>query len=306
MKLTAEEVRAVKSRGFLFNRDREHFSGRILTRNGVMTSDELEAMARAARKYGNGTVALTTRLTAEVQGLTLETIDAFSSDIARAGLETGGTGRKVRPVVACKGTVCVFGLIDTQALGEEMHRRFYEGYADVTLPHKFKIAVGGCPNNCVKPDLNDFGVVGQRLRTFDAEKCRGCKKCAVGEVCPMGAASVDGGKLALDEKLCNNCARCADKCYFGAVKGGQVRYKVYVGGRWGKLTRHGTPLKTLFDREGVLDACEKALLLFKDQGRDGERFGMLVERLGGERVEELLLSEELLQRKDEILHGKPV
>jgi sulfite reductase beta subunit-like hemoprotein len=23
------------------------------------------------------------------------------------------------------------------------------------LLHKFKIALGGCPNNCVKPDLND-------------------------------------------------------------------------------------------------------------------------------------------------------
>ena len=31
------------------------------------------------------------------------------------------------------------------------------------LPHKFKIAVGGCPNNCVKPDLNDLGIVGQRV-----------------------------------------------------------------------------------------------------------------------------------------------
>ena len=36
---------------------------------------------------------------------------------------------------------------------EEIHERFYHGYREVKLPHKFKIAVGGCPNNCVKPDL---------------------------------------------------------------------------------------------------------------------------------------------------------
>ncbi|MBO5751143.1 MAG: hypothetical protein J6R80_01925, partial [Kiritimatiellae bacterium] len=76
------------------------------------------------------------------------------------GLETGGTGPKVRPIVSCKGTTCVFGLIDTYALSEEIHNRFYKGYGKLKLPHKFKMAVGGCPNNCVKPNLNDIGIVG--------------------------------------------------------------------------------------------------------------------------------------------------
>ena len=40
---------------------------------------------------------------------------------------------------------------------------FIRAIHDVKLPHKFKIAVGGCPNNCVKPDLNDLGVIGQRI-----------------------------------------------------------------------------------------------------------------------------------------------
>ena len=33
----------------------------------------------------------------------------------------------------------------------------------MTLPHKFKISVGGCPNSCIKPSLNDFGVEGNRV-----------------------------------------------------------------------------------------------------------------------------------------------
>ena len=39
--------------------------------------------------------------------------------IQEAGLDTGGTGSKVRPVVSCKGTTCQYGLIDTFALSEE-------------------------------------------------------------------------------------------------------------------------------------------------------------------------------------------
>ena len=54
---------------------------------------------------------------------------------------TGGTGAKVRPVVSCKGTTCQYGLLDSYALSEEIYRRFYEGFQDVALPHKFKIAV---------------------------------------------------------------------------------------------------------------------------------------------------------------------
>ena len=108
-----------------------------------------------------------------------DNIEPLREFLAQNGLETGGTGSKVRPVVSCKGTTCQYGLIDTFALSEEIHERFYHGYHDVKLPHKFKIAVGGCPNNCVKPDLNDLGIIGQRIPQVDLEKCRGCKEMCI-------------------------------------------------------------------------------------------------------------------------------
>lgn len=51
--------------------------------------------------------------------------------------------------------------MDTFGVSEELHHKFYKGYNDVKTPHKFKIGIGGCPNNCVKPDLNDLGIIGQ-------------------------------------------------------------------------------------------------------------------------------------------------
>ncbi len=82
-----------------------------------------------SKLYGNGTVTFTTRLTVEVQGVPYEKIEEFQQYIAKAGLVTGGTGSKVRPVVSCKGTTCQYGLIDTFALSEEIHHRFFEGYS---------------------------------------------------------------------------------------------------------------------------------------------------------------------------------
>ncbi len=301
-RIPPEEVRRVKALGFLQQKGTRRFNGRVITRNGKITAAEARQVAEAAEKFGAGEVAMTTRLTLEVQGIPYENIEPFRAFLAEIGLETGGTGNKVRPVVSCKGTTCQYGLCDTFSLSQRLHELFYKGYADVKLPHKFKIAVGGCPNNCVKPDLNDFGVIGQRAPDFNAEACRGCKKCAVEQGCPIGAAKVADGKLAIDPTVCNHCGRCVGKCPFHAIESGTCGYRVYIGGRWGKRVAQGRLMPSFF-RTGdeVVALLEKAILLFRDQGRTGERFSDTIDRLGFENVEAQLLGDELLKRKAEIL-----
>ena len=305
MALSAEDIKRVKGMGFLNNKGTDNFSGRIITVNGKITAEQNQCIAEAAAKYGNGTVALTTRLTIEVPGIPYEKIEEFQQYIAKTGLVTGGTGSKVRPVVSCKGTTCQYGLIDTFALSEEIHHRFYEGYRGVLLPHKFKIAVGGCPNNCVKPDLNDLGVIGQLIPNDDEDSCNGCRKCSVEEICPIGAAKMEDGLLQIDRDACNNCGRCVGKCNFDAIEDGVPGYKIYLGGRWGKRVTVGRARSKIFaDKEEVMSIIEKTLLLFREQGKTGERFGDTLARLGFENVEAQLLSDEILGRKQEILDAK--
>ena len=184
----------------------------------------------------------------------------------------------------------MFGLIDTYSLSSKIHERFYVDYHSTVLLHKFKIAVGGCPNSCVKPDLNDIGVVGQRIFTPDTEKCRGCGKCAVEEGCPMGAASVRNKKIFIDKSVCNGCGRCSHKCPFGVFDNVREGYKVTVGGRWGKKRAQGQALSRIFEsEEEVLCVIERAICLFRDEGIKGERFADTIERLGFSYVEEKLL-----------------
>lgn len=211
----------------------------------------------------------------------------------------------MRPVVACKGTTCQYGLLDSYALSDKIHERFFHGYASVKLPHKFKIAVGGCPNNCVKPDLNDFGIVGQRVPAIDLEKCRGCKICQVSLACPVEASQVVDGKLVIDPDKCNNCGRCVGKCPFKASEESVYGYRVYIGGRWGKRVAHGQKLDKIFlDEEEVLSVLEKAILLFREQGNTGERFADTISRLGFENVQAQLMADDLLSRKEAILGAK--
>lgn len=296
------EVKRVKGFGFLNNKGTDNFSARIITVNGKVSAKQLACVAEAAAAFATGDVTFTSRLTMEVQGVPFDKIEAFRAFIAREGLETGGTGPRVRPVVCCKGTTCQYGQIDTFGLAEKIHQRFYVGYYSVLLPHKFKIAVGGCPNNCVKPDLNDLGVIGQRIPNYDASLCKGCVQCSVDTACPMGVAKVVDGRLSIDTAACNNCGRCVGTCRFDAIPSGTQGYKIYLGGFWGKWINHGKPLSTVFlSEEETLRTIEKAILFYREQGRTGERFGMVVNRIGFDTVQRELLSDAILARKQTIL-----
>lgn len=303
--ISADEIKRVKALGFLNNKGTDLFNGRVITVNGKITAAQAKVIAEAAEKFGNGDVEFTTRLTVEVRGIHFNDIEAFREYVAQAGLQTGGTGSVVRPVVSCKGTTCQYGLYDTFALSEKIHERFYLGYRTVKLPHKFKIATGGCPNNCVKPDLNDLGIVGQLVPNFDEDMCNGCKKCKIEKTCPMKAAKVEDGVLEIDKDSCNNCGRCVGNCPFDAIEEGTPGYKIYIGGRWGKKVAQGQALSKIFtSEEEVLDVVEKAILLFREQGNTGERFADTIARIGFENVEKQLLSNEILERKQEILDAK--
>lgn len=292
-KLSPEDIKRVKGLGFLQDkRYPDVFNARVITRNGRITTDEHRAIAEAADRFGSGQVAMTTRLTMEIQGVRYENIQPLMDFLSAYGLTTGGTGALVRPVVSCKGTTCQYGLIDTYALSGKIHERFYVGYHNMPLPHKFKIAVGGCPNNCVKPDLNDLGVVGQRVPVPDIEKCRGCKQCQIEKNCPIHAAKLEDGRISIDPDACNHCGRCKGKCPFGAVEEYREGYKILIGGRWGKKTACGRPLPRLFTtEEEVMAVIDRAILLFREEGIAGERFADTVARLGFDYVSGKLLGE---------------
>lgn len=108
MALQEQDIKRVKGQGFLLNRGTEEFSGRIITENGVLTAAQMRCLSEAAEKYGNGKITFTSRLTVELPGIAYENITPFIEFVGQEGMVTGGTGSKVRPVVSCKGTTCVF------------------------------------------------------------------------------------------------------------------------------------------------------------------------------------------------------
>ena len=297
---------SVKGRGFLQNRGTDCFSGRVVTAAGIFSPDQLRMIAECAENFGSGKVIFTARLAAEIPGIPFEKIPEAERFMAEHGLYFGGTGAKIRPVTACKGTTCVYGNIDTHGLAKTIYDRFYIGMRDLKLPHKFKIGVGGCPNSCMKPSLNDVGIEGCRAFSFDADKCRGCKKCAVSEVCPSKAVAVIDGRAVVDADKCTKCGVCVGKCPFEAVpKTAESVCRVFVGGTWGKTQRMGTLLKSVYSPEEIPTVIEKVILWYKENGYVKERLGATVDRLGADVLEAALAGNDLIDRIEEIIN-KPL
>ena len=146
-------------------------------------------------------------------------------------------------------------------------------------------------------------LIGRSLRAVvDLEKCRGCVVCQLEKACPVKVAQVADGKLRIDPEACKNCGRCVGKCPFHVADTFVNGFRVYLGGRWGKNVAHGRPMETLFtSEEEVLDIVEKTILFFKDQGLPGERLSQTMERVGFEKACAMIESDELLERKEEII-----
>lgn len=293
-KLSADDIKRVKGLGCLKDKRYDDiFNVRVPTGNGKLTSEQVRMFSKAAELFGSGEICLTTRLTFEIQGVSYNNIEPLRNYLAEYGFAPGGTGPKIRPVVSCKGTTCQYGLIDTYRLSAMLHERYYLGWHDVTLPHKFKIGVGGCPNNCVKPDLNDFGIIGQLVPVLDPSLCQHCKECKVISGCPIHICSTsEDGTPVSNEKACNHCGRCIRACPFGAIKEKTRGYQVYIGGHWGKNVGRGLPLNKIFTSEQeIFSLLDRTLHFYKENGLSGERFADTISRIGFENVEKALLSD---------------
>ena len=87
--LTPEQIKQVKGLGCLQDkRYTDIFNVRVLTRNGRITTEEIRTIAEAADTFGSGKVAMTSRLTIEIQGVKYDNIEPMIAFLKEKGLDT--------------------------------------------------------------------------------------------------------------------------------------------------------------------------------------------------------------------------
>ena len=275
---SSKRVTELKGLGFLLQNDKEHFAIRFLSKAGNFTAEEMIHISRIAEKYGRGYMGLTTRLSIEVPWIHGDDVEALMKEAKDLGLKHGGTGKKLRPLTACKGTICLHGNIDTQGLCNALSEK---EFGEAT-PHKTKIGISGCANNCAKANLNDIGIIGVTIPEFHLGKCTGCGMCA--KNCRQNALTVVNKKIVFDEEKFVYCVNCVRACKFCAETAKEKGAKIHIGGRFGRGYRFGTDLGKVYKEEEIFEAVEKILVYYRENGQPMERISHVMDRIGEEKV----------------------
>ena len=124
---------------------------------GLCTPSDLRAIADVAEKFKVPEVKVTGGQRIDLFGVKKEDLPAMWKDLTDAGLVSGHAyGKALRTVKTCVGkNWCRFGTQDSTGLGVKLEQMTWGSW----MPHKFKLAVSGCPRNCAEATIKDFGVV---------------------------------------------------------------------------------------------------------------------------------------------------
>ncbi|MGD0153347.1 MAG: 4Fe-4S binding protein [Thermacetogeniaceae bacterium] len=279
------DYKALKKGGFMRQVQPDLFSMRLRVVGGQLRAGQVKKIAEIAEKYGAGYIHLTSRQGVEIPFVKLNEIEEIKQELAKAGLAPGACGPRVRTVTACQGNrICPSGLIDTTALAEKIDERYF----GQEQHHKFKVGITGCHNNCLKAEENDLGIKGALKPAWNEENCNFCGLCEA--ICPSKSIKVDqeSNKLSFDESACTYCGRCVKSCP-GDAWSGAGGYILLFGGTFGNRILVGkNVIPVVFEENQVFKLIDRTLDFFREYGKQGERFGYCLERVGMEKLQDAL------------------
>ncbi|AEF96582.1 coenzyme F420-dependent sulfite reductase [Methanotorris igneus] len=254
---------------------------------GWYTVEEIKEILSIAEKY-NAKIKLTNRGAYELHGISGFDAEDIVLELMEKGLITGSEGPLVRATLACPGAGnCSSGLINTLELCKIIEDNFKERPA----PYKFKIAISGCPNKCVRPQIHDIGIAGVKFPVVNEEKCNGCGRCA--EVCKVEAIDIRGETSYTNYNVCIGCGKCIKACPNEARDVKEEGFMVYVGGKTGREVVEGISMR-LMSVDEIINFIDKVLVVYDKYAKkpQRERLAAVMKRIGQgkflEEVEELM------------------
>jgi len=182
-------IKKVMKNAFRITKTKYKTALRVRVPGGLIDPECLMLVSEISSKYGDGKIHITTRQGFEILGIDMEDMPAvnemaqplidklnINQDEKGKGYPAAGT----RNVSACIGNkVCPKAQYNTTEFARRVEKAIFPNDLH------FKVALTGCPNDCIKARMHDFGIIGTCLIIRDENKCIGCGECVIN--CPMSA-----------------------------------------------------------------------------------------------------------------------
>lgn len=285
-------TKKLKKNAFRVTKKRGYTASRVRVPGGHLDAKYLGMIQEIADKYGNGTVHITTRQGFEIPDIKMECIPEvnemlqpiiegleINQEVPGEGYSAAGT----RNVAACIGNnVCPFANYNTT--------KFAKRIEDAIFPNDlhFKIALTGCPNDCIKARMHDFGIIGMTRTEYDPYRCVSCMACV--KACKKkatGALSVENYKIKKDKSKCIGCGECVMACPTRAwTRSKKKYYRLAIMGRTGKKNpRIGEDFLIWVDEDSIVKIIENTYkyvkeYISKDAPGGKEHIGYIIDRTG--------------------------
>lgn len=282
---------------------------------GFLDAKYLSFVEHIAKTWGDGNFHFGTRQTFDIPGIPYENIGAVNAyleryiretDEALCGVDMDTIFENPQPwdpasgyptigsrnITACIGNHhCVCANCNTYELARKIEPLLFPSH------YHIKLNIAGCPNDCNKAHVCDFGIIGVARMTYHPERCIGCGACA--RACEKGSTRVltlseKTGKIEKDACCCIGCGECVRACPTGAWTRQETKfYRVILGGRTGRQTpRMGKMFLNWATEQVVLDVLrnwQKFSAWVMDYKPEYLHGGHLIDRAGYKKFKEMIL-----------------
>lgn len=296
-------TKKLKKNAFRVTKQRGLTASRVRVPGGHLKADYLSVIQEIANRYGNGTVHMTVRQGFEIPGIAYEHMGAVNAMLQPVieglginqttpgkGYDSSGT----RNITACVGNrVCPYACYDTSAFAKRIEQAIF--------PHDLhvKVALTGCPNDCAKVRMHDFGIMGMTEPGYEADRCVSCGACE--KACQkksVGALKMVNYKMERSSEKCIGCGECIIQCPLRAwTRSKKKYYRLTLLGRTGKKNpRLGEDFIKWVDEESIIRIIQNTYQYtdhYIDRGAPGgkEHIGYIVDRTGFEEFKKWALKD---------------
>jgi sulfite reductase alpha subunit len=226
--------------------------------------------------------------------------------------DLGGSGSNLRTPANCIGkSRCEWACYDTDAVCYAMTMKYQDEIHRPAFPYKFKFKFSGCANDCVasaaRSDLAVIGTWRDNIRINQAEVKKYIsgenKPCggAIGKdfgkfdmqkeviaLCPTGCMWMEGDTLKIDDAECTRCMHCLNvlpkALRPGLDQGATImmgaKAPILDGAQIGTMVVPFIKLEQENDFEELVDVIEKAWDWWMEAGKNRERIGETMQRVG--------------------------